>query len=382
MRDDIQDLAIFNNEPLMSKDFPYRSKNLPTWDDFEKEFNGIFDRRYYTNHGVLVQKLEEKLSAFLNVNNVLCVTNEMIGMMMILKALDLKGRVAIPAFTNIQNIESLLWVGLTPVFCDVDPKTGFLSYESIKGVDQIESISAIVNVNFVGNLFVEKDLMKYAKEKNIKIISDSSHSFGCNSKNCNISNDMSVFSFYKSQIINTAQGGCIAINDNDLAETIRNIRSSYGARKSVPIEVTSNGRMSEAQAALGLISLKDYELNNDLNKSAFNLYMDELRDLPINFINNSKEVENNYQNLAIAIKDDFGVDPHKVKKILKKENLYSVDYLYPDINLNKNYIDIDLFPNSKNLYNKVIHLPNTNDHIIIKHVCNLLRLIYNNKNIL
>ena len=48
------------------------------------------------------------------------------------------------------------------------------------------------------------------------------------------------------------EGACVCTDDDDLADRLRNIRSSYGAVRRVDVPLTGNGRMSEAQAALNL----------------------------------------------------------------------------------------------------------------------------------
>jgi len=45
------------------------------WKEIEKVFRGIFKRKWYTNHGPLLQKLEERLKSYFNVRHVVCMTN-------------------------------------------------------------------------------------------------------------------------------------------------------------------------------------------------------------------------------------------------------------------------------------------------------------------
>ena len=55
--------------------------NLPSWNRFSQMVDGIWDRKYYTNHGPLVQELEEKLALFCNVKHAIAMTNSHIAIM-------------------------------------------------------------------------------------------------------------------------------------------------------------------------------------------------------------------------------------------------------------------------------------------------------------
>ena len=68
-------------------------------------------------------------------------------------------------------------------------------------------------------------------------------------------------------------------NDDDLAKRLRNIRSSYGAGPPVQVVKTSNGRMSEAQAAIGLLSLDNFSNIVARNEELFGLYRKGLADI-------------------------------------------------------------------------------------------------------
>ncbi|NJM31656.1 MAG: hypothetical protein HC848_00610 [Limnobacter sp.] len=69
-----------------------------------------------------------------------------------------------------------------------------------------------------------------------------------------------VLSFAHGQAVQAQGAACILCPCDALAEKLRNIRSSYGMRKAVPVVKTANGRMSEAQAAFGLLALQTLAL--------------------------------------------------------------------------------------------------------------------------
>ena len=103
---------------------------------------------------------------------------------------------------------------------------------------------------------------------------DSAQAFGCalGGKRVASHGAAEVFSFHATKIVNSAEGCCITTDDDDLAARMRNIRSSYGAGPPVSVPITTNGRFSEAQAALGLLSLSRYNDHQGQNARLWDRY--------------------------------------------------------------------------------------------------------------
>ena len=248
------DFALLGGTAAFEKMLPVGQLYFPSWERYEAAMRGIFERRYYTNQGPLVQQLEERLQDYLGVKHAICVTNATIGLMMAAEALELSGKVVMPSFTFIASAQSLSWTGIEPVFCDVDPVTHQLA------IDQLDSliddhVTGIMGVNLWGGACDPIALEKYTRTRGLKLYFDSAHAFGCEVDGTKIAGfgSIEIFSFHATKVLSATEGGCLCTNDEMLAARLRNIRSSYGAGKPVPVVKTSNGRMSEAQAAIALI---------------------------------------------------------------------------------------------------------------------------------
>ena len=85
--------------------------------------HAVLDRYWFTNNGPLVQELEERLAHFLGVEHCVATCNGTIALALLVRALALQGEVIIPSFSFISTAHVLLWQGLDPVFCDIDPAT-------------------------------------------------------------------------------------------------------------------------------------------------------------------------------------------------------------------------------------------------------------------
>jgi dTDP-4-amino-4,6-dideoxygalactose transaminase len=169
-------------------------------------------------------------------------------------------------------------------------------------------VTAIIGANMWGDACDAAALVALARARKLPIMFDSSHAFGCVTAGRRIGTlgDAEVLSFDAADIVNAAGGACVATDDEELAARLRNIRSSYGAGRSVAVVKTSNGRMSEAQAALGLLSLDDYETNRAHNRTLFDAYRRGLRAMPgIRIVEPRRVDTSNHQALVCAVADDI-----------------------------------------------------------------------------
>lgn len=282
--------------------------NLPSRDLFEEAMRGIFERRYYTNQGPLTRAFEERLQSVLSVKHAICVTNATIGLMMASEALGIGGRVIVPAVGNTTLANALRWCRAETVFADVDMADGHLDVEALDGsIAENENVAAIIGVNSWGDVCDVPALVALARAHRLPLMFDSSHGFGCvvAGRPVGTFGDVEVLSFDAADIVNAAGGACVATNDDDLAARLRNIRSSYGAGKPVDVVKTSNGRMSEAQAALGLLSLDAYRANREHNRALFEAYRAGLNSISgVRVVEPRRAELSNHQTLVCEVDED------------------------------------------------------------------------------
>ncbi len=328
--------AFFDTPPLFEKPLPVGQLYFPQWDRYEAAMRGIFERQYYTNNGPLLQDFEARLRNFFGVKHTICVGNATFGLMMVAEALGLTGRVLMPSFTFISSAQSLAWCGLTPVFCDVDPKTHQLDPSNVAQMLAVEKdISAIMAVNLWGGASDVMALQEIADFHDVPLYFDSAHAFGChiNDKPIGGFGDAEVFSFHSTKVLSATEGGCVTTNDDALAAKLRGIRPSYGHEKSTdPLRVL-NSRMSEAQAAIGLMSLEDYPKIVTRNRMLFEAYEVILKTVPgITLVRPSNVTVSNYQYAVCEVDEDkFGLSRDNLLALLQAENILARRYFYPAI---------------------------------------------------
>lgn len=386
MKRTVSDLAILGGQPSFETPLPVGQLNFPDWDRFETAFRGIFDRRYYTNHGPLAQELEARLSDFLGVRHVVCMTNATIGLMIAAKALGIEGKVILPGFTFIATARSVSWAGLEPVFCDVDLDSHLMLADQVAPLID-NQVSAILGVHLWGNPDDPIALQELAHQHGLHLYFDAAHAFGCSRAGVPIGGfgRLEVFSFHATKILNAAEGGCVTTNDDELAARLRNVRSSYGAGEPVDIPLTGNGRMSEAQAAMALLSLDDYSDIRRRNKAYFELYTSLLEGLPgIRVQRPGAGNSSNYQYVVLAIDSDaFGLSRDSLVALLGAENVLSRRYFSPGLHRAFPYDEKypqyrNALPNTDRLAESVMQLPSGQAMSLesIKTVCRIIELAH------
>lgn len=380
--------AVLGSKPRFEKQLNVGQLEFPSWEEFREVFDGIFERRWYTNHGPLTEELEAKLADYLGVKHAMTMTNGTIGLMVAAKALGLEGKVVLPAFTFIASAQSLTWCGLDPVFCDVDPFTHNMSAELVEPLLS-EDVSAIMGVHLWGNPCDIDGLSSLAENRGIQLYFDAAQAFASEYKGTRIAGfgNLEVFSFHATKLFSATEGGLVCTDDDDLAKRVRNIRSSYGAGPAVPVPFTANGRFSEAQAGMALLSLK--ALPGVLNRcsSLKREYQAGLVGIPgirVHDIDGESVVNNQYVVIEVS-QDEFGLDRDMLAHVLKADNVYSRRYFRPGVHRTGYYASrypeyLERLPVTDQLCDKVLQLPSGQgiDSETVSQVCDIVKLAHDN----
>lgn len=135
--------------------------------------------------------------------------------------------VIVPSLTWCATANAALYLGATPVFCDVDLQSMCVTPETITA--KITSRTKAIIVVHYGGYAVNIDALRASLPVNIRIIEDAAHALGAvhaNGKRVGASGNTVCFSFYANKNLSTADGGAIALFDSDKAEHLRRLRMS------------------------------------------------------------------------------------------------------------------------------------------------------------
>lgn len=226
---------------------------LPPIEAYTKLLEGIWERGHLTNHGPLVNELEDKIREFLGVKHFFYVNNGTIALQIAIKALDLKGEVITTPFSYVATTSSLVWENAKPVFVDISPVDYTLDAAKIEAAITSQT-TGIMATHVYGIPCQVEAIQKIAVKHKLKVIYDAAHAFGVAYKDKGILNygDISTLSFHATKLFHTVEGGGIATNDDELAHRIAYMRNFGHKGQEDFWGVGINGKNSEFHAAMGI----------------------------------------------------------------------------------------------------------------------------------
>ena len=340
--------------------------NLGNREVFDRLVDGIFERRWFSNNGQVVQELEKRLCDYLGVRHCIPVCNATIGLQVACHAMDLKGEVLVPAFTFVATPHSVHWEGLEPVFVDIDPMTHLMDPEKAEALITPRT-SAILGVHAWGRACYPEQLQELADRHGLQLYFDAAHAFGCSHAGKMIGNfgRCEVFSFHATKFFNTFEGGAIATNDDELAAKIRMmINFGFTGLDSVD-HLGTNGKMSEIHAAMGLACFEALDGILSTNKRHYDHYRARLSPLPgLRFCDYDDVESTNYQYIAIEIDPSVtGVTRDELMHHLHAQQIMVRRYFFPGCHHMEPYKSLyprlsNQLPMTDALCQKVMILPN------------------------
>ena len=197
-------LAILGGEPAFKEPLHVGRPNLGDREVLFHYLNQVLERKWLTNNGPLVRELESRIAKILGVKNVVATVNGTLGLEIAIRALGLQGEVIVPSYTFAATVHSLFWLGIKPVFVDVDPVTYNVDPKQVRRVITPET-SGIMSVNVYGRPSDIEQLSEIARDYNLKLLFDSAHAFHCSYRGKMIGNfgDAEVFSFHATKFFHT-----------------------------------------------------------------------------------------------------------------------------------------------------------------------------------
>jgi UDP-4-amino-4,6-dideoxy-N-acetyl-beta-L-altrosamine transaminase len=179
-----------------------------------------------------------------------------------------------------------LYLGASPVFCDIRPDTYNIDEKKIENLIT-KKTKAIIPVHFAGQVCEMQAIKKIAKKHKFVLIDDACHALGAYYKNKKIGNgtlaDLTVFSFHPVKSITTGEGGAILTNNKKYYERMLRFRSHGIVKSKSPAwhyemrDLGFNYRITDIQCALGISQLKKIKPFVKKRENIANYYYKKLR---------------------------------------------------------------------------------------------------------
>ena len=304
---------------------------LPPYAEFEPMLRAIWDRRVLTNGGPCHQEFEERLAAHLGVPHVALFNNATIALVVALRALGLTGEVVTTPYSFVATSHALMWSGLTPVFADIDPVTLNLDSRAVEAAITPRT-SAILPVHCYGQPCDTGGLAAVARKHGLRIVYDAAHAFGVRDSGGSVlrHGDLSILSFHATKVFNTFEGGAIVCHDPARKEQIDKLKNFGHDGETSVIEVGINGKMSEFNAALGLLQLRYVDAAIEARGAVDAAYRTGLAGIRgIACLRNDGAARPNFSYFPILVGPDYPMARDELWAVLKNEGIHTRRYFHP-----------------------------------------------------
>lgn len=304
---------------------------LPPLEEFIPYLHKIWDNKILTNGGPMHQQLEAALCEYLGVEHVALFNNGTIALLTALQALRVTGEVITTPYSFVATAHSLLWNGIKPVFVDIDPQTLNLDPTKIEAAITPQT-TAILPVHCYGNRCAVEQIQQIADTYNLKVIYDAAHAFGVKDLGGSIlrHGDLSVLSFHATKVFNTFEGGAIICPDAISKQRIDRLKNFGFVDELTVVAPGINGKMSEINAAFGLLQLQHIDKAMSRRQEIDARYRAELKAISgIRCIEKASQQSANYSYFPVLVDTQYPLSRDQLYQRLKDQNIYARRYFYP-----------------------------------------------------
>jgi dTDP-4-amino-4,6-dideoxygalactose transaminase len=311
---------------------PVTKSFLPPLEEYTAQVQRAYNNGWLTNRGALVLELEDKLTAYLHLEEakILLMNNGTIPLQISLKCLAQGGEVITTPFSYVATTSAIVWEGCTPVFVDIHPE--YLTIDETKIEAAItEKTTCILATHVFGNPCNVEEIERIAKKHNLKVIYDGAHAFGVNYKGKSIFEygDVTTCSFHATKLFHTGEGGAIFCKDPAL---FHQLFYSHNFGHDGPLGFHGlgiNGKMSELQAAMGLAVLPHMPEILEERSRVVSWYTEYLKLDSLIRINIRKETNWNTAYYPVLLESENQL--MEVQKSLQTAEVFPRRYFYPSL---------------------------------------------------
>ena len=309
--------------------------DLPPLADFLPYLQQIWDSRVLTNGGPFHQRFEAALAEYLGVPHIALFANATLALVTALQALRITGEVITTPYSFVATAHSLLWNGIKPVFVDVDPVTLNMDPARIEAAITPQT-TAILPIHCYGTPCDVEGIAGIADNYNLKVIYDAAHAFGVRRQTAgrwgSVLNhgDLSVLSFHATKVFNTFEGGAIICPDAKTKQHIDHLNNFGFVNETTVVATGINGKMSEFNAALGLLQLQRVGEAIRRRGEVGQLYREQLAGVPgIRLLAPAVNATPNHSYFPILVDDGYALSRDALYQRLRDEGVMARRYFYP-----------------------------------------------------
>jgi dTDP-4-amino-4,6-dideoxygalactose transaminase len=333
-----------------------------------------------------VKALEQDIAAYCSTKHAIGCASGSDALLLALMALGIGpgDKVITTPYTFFATVGSIVRLGATPVFADVEPDT--FNLDPVRVADalaQHPEVRAIMPVHLFGACADMDPLCSLAAEKGITIIEDAAQAIGSeyDNRRAGCLGQIGCFSFFPSKNLGAfGDGGILTANDDDLAGRLRALRV-HGTKKKYYHEwVGVNSRLDSLQAAVLRVKLRHLDSWTNGRQRNADLYRRYIREMDIPILT---PVVKPYQSRHIY--NQFvimGQRRNELQAFLKEQGIGTEVYYPLPMHLQACFSNLGYragdFPISERLANESLALPVYPELASedIEYVCQMLKQFY------
>jgi len=304
---------------------------LPPLEEFIPYLEEIWSNKILTNRGPFHQQFEDALCKYVGIEHIALFANGTLALVTALQSLRIAGEVITTPYSFVATSHALLWNGIKPVFVDINPDTLNIDPKKIEAAITPQT-TAILAVHCYGHPCDIEALQDIADIYNLKVIYDAAHAFGVQDEGGSIlrHGDLSILSFHATKVFNTFEGGAIICPDAKTKKRIDYLKNFGFANEVTVVAPGINGKMSEFNAALGLLQLEYIKEAIGKRKVIDEIYRNLLSEVSgIRCLASGRERVGNYAYFPIMVEQDYPLTRDELYMKLRNAGIYARRYFYP-----------------------------------------------------
>lgn len=243
--------------------------------------------------------------------------------------------VVVPSLSFIATANAARYVGARPVFADIDAQTLNLTPETVAPV-LTERTKAVILVDQAGVPADLDSVRKLCDPRGITIVEDAACAVGSlyRDRAVGAGADMAAFSFHPRKLLTTGEGGMLVTPDGEVAARLRRLREhgmdiSAAKRHASAqpviehyVETGYNYRMTDIQAAVGLVQLGKLNRMIARRRELAERYQELLADIPgLKTVQDPEYGRTNYQSFWVLLPADFPVGRDELLRLLADKGI-------------------------------------------------------------
>ena len=284
--------------------------------DYEKALLGVAESGQYVL-GQTVENFERNFSKYCGSKFGIGIGSGTDALIYSLKALKIGpgDEVIVPSFTFMASVFSIMHVGATPVFADVNPDTYTIETNDIEKLIT-KKTRAILPVHLYGHPANMTILCAIARKKKLAIIEDACQAHGAlwGGKKVGSFGNAGCFSFYPTKNLGAMGDGGMVVTDNpEIIDGIKKCRNlGRITLRDRAQELGWTSRLDAIQAAVLDVKLKRLDQFNDNRRRAAKRYIKNLSNSALILPTEAKDAKHVFHLFVVRV-------PNKMRDLLQAE---------------------------------------------------------------